>query len=101
MAEKIRYGVRKNDLICRWGGDEFLILLVESDLTNCQLVAEKIRQRVINSPFIYHDVDIPVTITLGVSQCDKNGSVGACIRKADLALYKGKQEGKNRSIYLS
>ncbi len=101
MAEKIRFGVRKNDLICRWGGDEFLILLAETDLMSCQVVAEKVRMRVINSPFIYHDIDIPVTITLGMSQCDKNSGVGACIRKADLALYKGKQEGKNRSILMN
>jgi diguanylate cyclase (GGDEF)-like protein len=101
MAEKIRFGVRKNDLICRWGGDEFLILLAETDLPSCQLVAEKVRLRVINSPFIYHEIDIPVTITLGMSLCDKNGSVGASIRKADLALYKGKQEGKNRSISMN
>lgn len=101
VAERIRYGVRKNDLICRWGGDEFLILLFETDRENCQLVAEKVRLRVITTPFIYHDVDIPVTVTLGVTQCDRYSGVGFTIRKADLALYKGKQEGKNRSVYMS
>lgn len=99
LAEKLRLGVRKNDLISRWGGDEFLIMLVETDPEDGKMVAEKIRSRVENSPFIYHEIDIPVTITLGISDCDKDKSISSCLRKADLALYKGKQEGKNRSIW--
>jgi len=96
VAEKIKLGLRKNDLVARWGGDEFLIMLPEVALVDSEAIGEKIRQRVVNSPFIYHELDIPVTVTLGISQCDKDSGIGNCIRKADLALYKGKQGGKNR-----
>jgi diguanylate cyclase (GGDEF)-like protein len=99
LAEKIRLAVRKDDSICRWGGDEFLLMLVDASLQESEAVAEKIRARVINSPFIYHEVDIPVTITLGISTCDKNSGIGGAIRRADLALYQGKQSGKNCSVW--
>lgn len=99
LAEKLKLGVRKNDLISRWGGDEFLVMLIETDPENGRMVAEKIRSHVENSPFIYHEINIPVTITLGISDCDNEKSISSCLRKADLALYKGKQEGKNRSIW--
>jgi diguanylate cyclase (GGDEF)-like protein len=100
LTEKIRLGLRKSDLIARWGGDEFLIMLAETDLANGEIVAEKLHSRVINSPCIYHEVDIPVTITLGISQCDRNTGIGSGIRKADLALYRGKQAGKNRVMWI-
>jgi diguanylate cyclase (GGDEF)-like protein len=99
IAELIQMSVRSYDLISRWGGDEFLIMLYETDLANSETVAEKVRLRVINSPFVYREIDIPVTITLGVSLCDKYNGIGNSLRKADLALYKGKQEGKNKSIW--
>jgi diguanylate cyclase (GGDEF)-like protein len=99
LAEKIRVAVRKDDSICRWGGDEFLLMLANTSLTDSESVAEKIRSQVIDSPFIYHEVDIPVTITLGISTCDKNGGIGGAIRRADLALYQGKQSGKNCSVW--
>ncbi len=98
LAEKLKLGVRKNDRISRWGGDEFLIMLVETDPENGKYVAEKIRSRVENTPFIYHEMSIPVTITLGISECDKFTGISGCLRNADLALYKGKQEGKNCSV---
>jgi len=101
LAEKLKLGVRKNDLISRWGGDEFLIMLVETDPVNGKTVAEKIRLRVENSPFIYHEMNIPVTITLGISECDKFTGISGCLRNADLALYEGKQEGKNCSVLSS
>lgn len=101
LAEKIKFGLRKNDLISRWGGDEFLIMLPEVELATSQIVAEKIRKRILNSPFIFHETDIPVTITLGVSQCDRNTGIGSSLRKADLALYKGKQGGKNRITFIN
>jgi diguanylate cyclase (GGDEF)-like protein len=97
LSELIRMSVRSYDLVSRWGGDEFLIMLLETDLSNCQRVAEKLRLRVVNSPFVYHMEDIPVTITLGISVCNKDSGIGNALRKADLALYKGKQMGKNRS----
>ncbi|KAF0109971.1 MAG: diguanylate cyclase [Chloroflexi bacterium] len=96
LAEMISLSLRKQDEIARWGGDEFLILLPETDLEGGRIVAEKIRARILRSPFVYREMDIPVTVTFGVGLCDSNVGIGSCIRKADQALYVGKQAGKNR-----
>lgn len=96
LAEMISVSIRKQDQVARWGGDEFLVMLPETDLEGGRVVAEKIRQRVLRTPFVYHEKDIPVTLTFGVGLCDSNNGIGSCIRKADQALYFGKQSGKNR-----
>lgn len=98
LAAIINFIVRKQDQVARWGGDEFLVFLPETGTEGGRVVAEKIRARIITTPFIYHEMDIPVTVTLGVSTCSSNIGIGNAIRKADLALYTGKQAGKNRVI---
>ncbi len=96
IAETISLTIRKQDLVARWGGDEFLVMLPETDIDGGRVVAEKIRARILHTPFVYHELDIPVTLTLGVGLCDQITGIGNCIRKADQALYEGKQAGKNR-----
>ncbi len=96
LAEAISLTLRKQDEVARWGGDEFLIMLPETDVEGGVIVAEKIRTKIIETPFIYREMEIPVTITLGVGACEPGSGVGSCIRKADQALYAGKQAGKNR-----
>lgn len=98
LAAIINFIVRKQDQVARWGGDEFLVFLPETRSEGGRVVAEKIRARILTTPFIYHEIDIPVTVTLGVSVCETNIGIGNCIRKADLALYTGKQAGKNRVV---
>lgn len=96
LAEMISLSLRKQDEVARWGGDEFLIMLPETDMEGGLIVAEKIRERVLSTPFWYREIDIPVTITLGLGSCEMGMGVGSCIRKADQALYVGKQTGKNK-----
>lgn len=96
LAAIINFIIRKQDHVARWGGDEFLVFLPETSVTGARVVAEKIRARILTTPFIYRELDIPVTVTLGVSECDVDAGIGNCIRKADIALYAGKQAGKNR-----
>lgn len=96
LAELISLTLRKQDEVARWGGDEFLIMLPETDVEGGQIVAEKIRTKIVSTPFTYRELEIPVTVTLGVGPCDSGAGVGSCIRKADQALYIGKQAGKNR-----
>lgn len=96
LAELISLSLRKQDEVARWGGDEFLIMLPETDMEGGIFVAEKIRNKIELTVFAYREWTIPVTITLGVGSCDANMGIGSCIRKADQALYIGKQAGKNR-----
>jgi diguanylate cyclase (GGDEF)-like protein len=98
LAHLINLCLRKTDMVSRWGGDEFLIMLPETAGLNGQMVAEKIKNRIAHTPFVYHEVDIPVTVTLGVSECDFFSGVDGSIRKADQALYQGKHGGKDQVV---
>lgn len=98
LAHLINLCLRKTDQVSRWGGDEFLIMLPETAGLQGQMVAEKVKNRIAHTPFVYHEEDIPVTVTLGVSQCDSFTGVDGTIRKADQALYQGKHGGKDQVV---
>lgn len=89
--------IRREDLLCRYGGEEFAILLPEIDLFNAKLTAEKIRRLVETTSFTFEDTQIPVTISLGVT-CAENESIDpeAFIKLADEQLYEAKNTGRNR-----
>ena len=98
LTHMINMCLRKTDLVARWGGDEFLVLLPETTVQNGQMVAEKIKNRIAHTPFVYREIDIPVTVTLGVSECDMFAGITNSIRKADQALLQGKQAGKDQVV---
>jgi len=87
--------LRKQDLVGRWGGEEFIMLLPETDLENGRQLAEKIRKRVNDNAFYYKGSYINITITLGVAVFDQICDIKETIQKADEALYEGKRRGKN------
>jgi diguanylate cyclase (GGDEF)-like protein len=85
--------IRENDLIIRLGGDEFLILLPNTNMENAKLVATKI----VESINIYNkNKSFSFTVSIGISQFDVNDfSIGNMIMRADNCLYKAKKIGKN------
>jgi len=97
VAKIMKSLVRKQDSVARWGGEEFLLLLPETDLEGGRTTAEKIRQAIAHHPFTYNDSPLTVTITFGVSMygitCSRD--IDECIKTVDLAMYKGKKKGKN------
>lgn len=92
-AEIVRSVVRNNDMFARWGGEEFVILQVDTPLEGTIALAERLRKEIEHASF---DNVEQITISLGVAQFDKNESVEAFVKKADVAMYKAKREGKNR-----
>lgn len=95
IADMLKSTMREEDVIARWGGEEFLLLLPGTDLEYGKAVAERIRKVVEVAPFCYQEKTIPVTLTLGVAELDQDLGVEASIKKADQALYKGKNRSKN------
>lgn len=91
--------VRGIDSPSRWGGEEFLLMLVETDLDGGKNVAERIRKYIENTAFIHKGTKILVTMTFGLSiyQGDDD-NIESCIKRADQALYEGKKQGKNRVV---
>lgn len=99
VANLMRSSIRKQDQLARWGGEEFLFLLPETNLEGGRVVAEKIREKIASHVYMFQGQDLSVTMTFGVSVFDKNAlSIDGCIKSADQALYRGKEEGKNRVI---
>lgn len=96
VAEILRNNTRKQDVVARWGGEEFLFLLPETCGTAAVKLAEKIRLTVENTVIPDHGTYISITMTFGVSEFVRTLSVDGTIRIADNALYEGKKNGRNR-----
>jgi diguanylate cyclase (GGDEF)-like protein len=99
MGQLLVNDLREVDVVCRYGGDEFVLLLPETDGEMAMQTAEKIRQRV--AEFAFHNLDNPdvtiaVTISVGVSTLGATGSEDELLQKADAALYDAKRCGRNK-----
>lgn len=95
-AKRISAHIRGQDIVSRWGGEEFLILLPETGIEGGKVVAEKIRQRICVMPFLWGGKVIHLTTSIGIAPFSKDGSLDDCIRRADYTLYKAKHLGRNR-----
>lgn len=96
IADVIRGSLRQQDLAARWGGEELLVLLPETDEPGGVNVAEKIRQRVAAAPVLHQGQELRVTLTLGVSHCPPGSEPETALQRADSALYEGKRLGRDR-----
>jgi diguanylate cyclase (GGDEF)-like protein len=91
--------IRQNDLVVRWGGDEF-ILLVHNDLLQAYQVAERLRQEVRNSDLLagFSDDAEPVTISCGVVNYEDGENLDHLMMRVDVALYESKKRGKDQTV---
>ncbi|MBN1543452.1 GGDEF domain-containing protein [candidate division KSB1 bacterium] len=99
MAGLFEDNIRKADILCRYGGEEFVVILPEIHLEQALTVAEKLRKRVKNRNFIgeQHLPGGKVTISIGAAAFPENGSTAdEVLNKADLALYAAKQQGRDK-----
>ncbi|MCK4379398.1 MAG: GGDEF domain-containing protein, partial [Deltaproteobacteria bacterium] len=95
MAEKLRL----QDSIGRWGGEEFLIMLPETGINGANFVAEKLRMAIQNHDFLYHEHQLSITVSLGISAYKDGMTIDSCLKKADDKLYRAKKQGRNRVAY--
>ncbi|MGI0483582.1 diguanylate cyclase [Geminocystis sp. CENA526] len=99
VANKCIESVRKEDLCARWGGEEFIIFLSETDLEGAIMVANRIRMGVDQETIEIEDHQINVTVSIGVSVYNNDDvSVNQTISRGDMALYQAKNEGRNRVV---
>ncbi len=97
VTEIMKRCVRDGDAVCRWGGEEFLIL-IQGNLDIAAVVSERIRAMVEEETITYHEQQIPFTITFGVSTYVPGYRMEKLIQTADERLYVGKQSGKNMVV---
>ena len=90
--------LRAQDICARWGGEEFLIMLPETDQTGAQQVAERLKLAMEEYPIEYQGQDLKVTLSAGCSEFNMKESLDSCLKRADDNLYQAKKLGRNRVV---
>lgn len=96
IASSLRNNTRKNDLIGRWGGEEFLGVLTVNTEYDGTILAEKIRQLVAGTEVMHEGELLNVSISIGVTTVTKEDDADKIVKRADALMYQSKQNGKNR-----
>ncbi len=97
IAKIIHKNIRSFDIAARYGGDEFAIILTDTDIDAAYQIAERLRKKVENTVFPGADIPLKITISIGIYPFNpkKDKNKDSLIHKADMALYKAKNSGKN------
>jgi len=101
FAQRMRRAIRGIDLACRFGGEEFVIVMPETELSLAMRVGERIRQAVASDPFVTRDGRhaVEVTVSIGVATLESSEDTpDSILKRADQALYAAKRDGRNRVI---
>ena len=101
FAVRIRKSIRNIDLACRYGGEEFVIVMPETDIAVAGMVAERIRRRIAGEAFSIQQgaAHLDVTLSIGIAALGAAGDTAAAmLKRADQALYRAKRDGRNRVV---
>jgi two-component system, cell cycle response regulator len=101
FALRIKRSIRGIDLACRCGGEEFIIVMPETDMAVAASVAERLRRRIATEPFVISEGTrtIPVTLSIGIATLrEGNDTPASLLKRADQALYRAKRDGRNRVV---
>ncbi|MEE4244519.1 MAG: GGDEF domain-containing protein [Kangiellaceae bacterium] len=98
IASLLTKSLRTEDFVFRFGGEEFVILLSETDLPNARLTAERIRMSIENTPVTVNEQQIAITCSIGVSKCQQGENSNTLFQRADHALYHAKGNGRNQVV---
>jgi two-component system cell cycle response regulator len=101
FAIRLKKSIRGIDLACRYGGEEFVIVMPETDMAVAAVVAERIRRRIATEPFAVASgaAAVPVTISIGLAALAvADDSPAGILKRADQALYRAKRDGRNRVV---
>ena len=97
---RIKKSIRGIDLACRYGGEEFVVIMPETDMAVATMVAERLRRRIASEPFPIQQGarSIEVTISIGIAALARNEDAATVLKRADQALYRAKRNGRNRVV---
>jgi len=99
IAQKGKEGIREADVICRWGGEEFAILLNNCQQKDAMELAEKIRISIAEASFLPDDKAYKITASFGLTEFREGDDEESLLSRADKALYKAKESGRNRTCW--
>ena len=95
VASRLLAGARKSDTVGRYGGDEFLLILRDTDIEESTVIAERIRLKVSEHPLHVGESTVNVTLSLGIALARDTDDIDSFINRADQALYSAKQNGRD------
>ena len=101
FALRIRRSIRNIDLACRFGGEEFVVVMPDTDMAVAAAVAERLRRRVAGEPFPIQRGTTLLNVTLSIGIAALGGAedtAAAMLKRADQALYRAKRDGRNRVV---
>lgn len=98
IAHVLADNVRETDFVARYGGEEFVQLMTGSSLEECLPVVEKLRVAIESTGFHFRDARVTITASCGLTAYRKGESSDQCFERADKALYRAKDAGRNRCI---
>ena len=98
ISDTVQKLMRKSDVFARWGGEEFVVLMPQTDTAGANLAAERLRRAI---EAIQHPVVGTVTVSVGVSVHEKNESIENWFKRTDVALFKAKRSGRNKVFMCS
>jgi two-component system cell cycle response regulator len=100
FAVRIKKSIRGIDLACRYGGEEFVVVMPETDMAVATMVAERLRRRIASEPFLIQQgtKTIEVTISIGLAALERDEDAAKVFKRADQALYRAKRDGRNRVV---
>ncbi len=91
--------LRASDMLARWGGEEFVVIMPETPLAGAGEAAEKIRQTIEKIEFVYKEETVKVTVSIGVSEVENTDETEQKVfERADIALYQAKKNGRNQVV---
>ena len=96
LAEVVQNRIRRDEVFARYGVEEFVIVLPETTMDGASALAENIREKVAEHPFVFQGEKIPVTISIGCALVRENDTATELIQRADEKLYEAKRGGRNR-----
>lgn len=96
IAKLFAESMRRQDTVSRWGGEEFLFILPQTNLQQAKICAENIHDAISEFKFCYHEHQFQVTISIGIAEIKPGESVHEAIKQADDFLYQAKKNGRNQ-----
>ncbi|KDD65841.1 diguanylate cyclase [Pseudomonas mandelii PD30] len=97
FARDLESCLRHSDIVCRWGGEEFIVLLKDTDGETGLMVAEKIRRHIEQQRYAYNDKALQLTVSIGLTTLQTDDTLHTLLSRADHAMYRAKQAGRNRT----
>jgi diguanylate cyclase len=101
LADRFVESLRPGDLVYRYGGEEFLVLLPDTNVVGAQVVLERLRLRACSAPIAQGDIAVTLTVSIGVAPVLSEGNPEDALLRADEAMYQAKDQGRNRLVVAS